>query len=106
MSFRLTCIEVPTESLDLSSDISVKELKAGSDPMPRHIWVEPTTQTIHWSKSRQADADDNSDISTLQRHQLMSVKSESERIVVILAADHDVHRFEFDDMVAKEHFLS
>ena len=43
MSFRLTCIEVPTESLDLSSDISVKELKAGSDSLPRHIWVEPTT---------------------------------------------------------------
>ena len=36
----------------------------------------------------------------------MTVKSESERIVVILTGDSNVHRFEFDDVVAKEHFLS
>ena len=36
----------------------------------------------------------------------MTVKSESEKIIVILAADNAVHRFEFDDVVAKEHFLS
>ena len=60
MSFRITCMEVPTDTLDLSTDISVRELQFGSEPLPRHLWVDPDTSTIYWSKSRQADKSEDS----------------------------------------------